>query len=265
MRFIMARRGPPGMGDLPTLGRANPDVDRFTAVYVRVMWGRLAARVAGVVVPCATVLLFPGCSSQVSGPVLVLHLASPDKSTDDTAAPIEHFADEVDRRSGGTIRIEPVWDVTPEGVMDWDQVTARTVMDGTYELGLVPSRGFDVLGVKTLRALNTPFLITSQAALETVLDGELRDDLLAGLPDAELVGLDIFPDGLRHPFGYDRPFDDAEDYDGAFIRASTSDTVARLFESLGADVTDEDPSPLPAAPSPSSPWPQPASASPPAT
>jgi hypothetical protein len=116
-------------------------------------------------------------------------------------------------------------------------------MDGTYELGLVPSRGFDVLGVETLRALNTPFLITSQAALETVLDSELRDELLAGLSNAGLVGLDIFPDGLRHPFGYNQPLDGAEDYDGALIRAGTSDTVSRLFESLGADVTDRDPQP----------------------
>ena len=52
----------------------------------------------------------------------------------------------------------------------------------------MPGRAFDVLGVDSLRALNTPFLITSQAALQAVLDSDLRDDLLAGLPEAGLVG-----------------------------------------------------------------------------
>ena len=206
------------------------------------MLGGLAPLVAGVVIGSSTLVL-AGCSPQVTGPVLVLQLASPDKSSDETAAPIKHFADDVDRRSRGAIRIEPVWDVAPGHVRNWDQVTARSVIDGTHELGLVPSRAFDVLGINTLRALNTPFLITSQAALETVLDSELRDELLEGLSDASVVGLDIFPDGLRHPFGYDKPLEGAEDYDGALIRAGTSDTVSRLFESLGADVTDRDPQP----------------------
>jgi TRAP-type C4-dicarboxylate transport system substrate-binding protein len=206
------------------------------------MLAKLAPLVAVVIVGASTLVL-SGCSPQVTGPVLVLQLATPDKSSDETAGPIKYFADEVDRRSGGAIRIEPVWDVAPGPVRNWDQITAKAVMDGTYELGLVPSRGFDVLGVDTLRALNTPFLITSQAALKTVLESKLRDELLEGLPDAGLVGLDIFPDGLRHPFGYNQPLDGAEDYDGVLIRASTSNTVSRLFESLGAHVTDRDPHP----------------------
>ena len=201
----------------------------------------LARRVAGVLILGAAALALPACSPQVSGPALVLRLASPYGSTDDTALPIRHFADEVDRRSEGTIRIDPVWNAADGYVHHWDQLTARTVVAGTYQLGLVPGRAFDLLGVDTLRALNTPFLITNQAALETVLDSELRDELLAGLPDAGLVGLDIFPDGLRHPFGYDRPLVGAEDYDGALIRAGASGTVARLFGALGAHVRDVEP------------------------
>ena len=126
----------------------------------------------------AALLLVPGClvtgcDLAVTGPSLVLRLASPDKSDDDTAAPIRQFAEEVDRRSGGTIRVDPIWDVAPTGTHDWDQVTAATVVDGTYELGLVPSRAFDVLGVDSLRALNTPFLVTSQAATRAVLASDL--------------------------------------------------------------------------------------------
>src|SRR6478672_13657322 len=104
-----------------------------------------AARSFGVVAALllAAIPVVTGCAASVAGPSLVLRLASPDKADEDTAAPIRHFAAEVARRSGGTIRVEPVWDVAPPGVRDWDQVTARTVADGSYELGLVPSRAFD--------------------------------------------------------------------------------------------------------------------------
>jgi TRAP-type C4-dicarboxylate transport system substrate-binding protein len=198
--------------------------------------GRAVAAVAALL--ALPTLTATGCAQQVTGPSLVLRLASPDKDTDDTAAPIKHFAAEVDRRSGGAIRIEPVWDVATG--RDWDRVTVRSVLDGTNDLGFVPSRVFDELGVDSLRALNTPFLVTSLAAERAVLGSDLRADLLAGLPDAGMVGLDLFPDGLRHPFGYDRPLLGPDDYDGGVIRAARSVTVERLFAALGASTTDDD-------------------------
>lgn len=195
---------------------------------------------AGLALLVLPLVLLTGCGQAVSGPSLVLRLASPDKADDDTAAPIRHFVQEVDQRSGGTIRIEPVWDVAPPGVRAWDLVTAATVQSGRYELAFVPSRAFDELGVDSLRALSAPFLLTSEAATEAVLDDDtLRAELMAGLPSAGLVGLDLYPDGLRHPFGYQEPLLGLEDYQGVLIRAPRSDTVSRLFAALGAGVTDD--------------------------
>ena len=63
------------------------------------------------------------------------------------------------------MRIEPDLGRHPaRAVADWDQVVAPAIADGTYDLGLVPSRAWDVLGVTSLRALNTPFLVTSDAS-----------------------------------------------------------------------------------------------------
>ena len=182
-----------------------------------------------------------GCARQIAGPSLVLRLATPDRQVDATGPQVVHFAQEVARRSGGTIRIDPVWDVTPDGAHDWDQTVARGVADGTWDMGLVPGRAWDVLGVDSLRALNTPFLITSQAGLQAVLDSDLRHDLLAGLPVAGVTGLDLFPDQLRHPFGYDHALLGADDYDGQTIGAPTSDTVAQVFAALDATTTDSGP------------------------
>jgi TRAP-type C4-dicarboxylate transport system substrate-binding protein len=171
----------------------------------------------------------------------VLRLASPDPADADTGAPIRHFVDEVDQLSDGTIRVEPVWDVAPYGSRDRDQVTAQTVIDEENDLALVPTRAFDALGVRTLRALSTPFLITSPGALEAVLESSTRDRLLSGLSSIDLVGIDVFPDALRHPFGYREPLLGAEDYQGALIRTPTSETGARFFHELGARVSDVEP------------------------
>ena len=203
------------------------------------MWSP-APRVSAAVVFALLAGTLSACAEPVSGPVLVLTLASPDSEVQDTAVPIKHFAEEVERLSQGTIVVKPTFGVPPPGSSGWDQYTARAVADGEYDLGLVPSRAFDALGVDTLRALNTPFLIQSEAAVEAVLDDQVRDDLLAGLPAAGVVGLDLFPAGLRHPFGYDEPLLGAGDYQGGTIRIALSDTVTQMFAALGATVTDAD-------------------------
>ncbi len=195
------------------------------------------ASVTSLVVALGTAGL-TGCDRQVTGPSLVLRLATPDARTAPTGLAVEHFAAEVAERSGGSIRIDPAWDVTPDSALGWDQTVATGVADGTWDMGLVPGRAWDVLGVDSLRALNTPFLITSQQALRAVLESDLRDDLLAGLPEAGVVGLDLFPDGLRHPFGYDAPLLEAADYAGQTVWAARSDTVARVFDALGAGTDD---------------------------
>ena len=51
---------------------------------------------------------------------------------------------------------------------------ARFVADGEHDLGVVPTRAWDVLGVTSLRALNTPFLVSSDAGMRAVIASDLR-------------------------------------------------------------------------------------------
>ena len=182
-----------------------------------------------------------GCGGSRSDPQLVLSLATPDKQGDATGDQIQRFVDEVTRISNGTIEIQPVWDVTKEGAHDWDQTVARSVADNTYDLGLVPGRAFDALGVTSLVALNTPFLVDSDALVAEVLNSDMRTELLSGLSEADLVGIDLFPDSLRHPFGFSGPLGGSDDYQGEVIRTPTSVTVAETFNAFGARVVDDDP------------------------
>jgi TRAP-type C4-dicarboxylate transport system substrate-binding protein len=198
-----------------------------------------ARRIAGAVALIAGLQALPACSASVAGPSLVLTLASPgDRAQRGSADAVKRFVEEVDRRSNGTVRIEPEWEPVPRTTHEWDQLTAQLVLDGDADLALIPGRAFDVLGVATLRPLNAPFMVTSPAALRSVLESPIREDLLAGLPDAGFAGLDLFPDLQRHPFGFGKPLLGADDYQGQEIRTPTSATVAEMFGALGATVDD---------------------------
>ena len=54
-----------------------------------------------------------------------------------------------------------------------------------------------------MAVLMTPFLIQSDELVREVLSGDVAADLMSSLPDAGVVGVGMFPEGLRHPFGFD--------------------------------------------------------------
>lgn len=192
----------------------------------------------------AVLAALAGCSKPTEKPGLVLTLASPDRASDATGQHIQHLADEVARLSEGAIRIDPQWDVTPDDIPthNWDQVVGARVANGTYDLGLVPGRAWDELGVTSLRALDTPFLINNSELLAAVLNSDLRQELVSGLSEAGVVGMDIFPDQFRHPFAYDDPLLGPEDYAGQVIRSPTSATIRAMLKAFGAaEVVDDIP------------------------
>ncbi len=158
------------------------------------------------------------------------------------AGHIEEYARRVAELSDGMLRIEPVWRAAGDG-LDWDQRVARLVVGGELDMGMIPSRAWDTEGVDSLRALNAPFLITTEGLLAQVLSGPLATDMLAGLDEAGVVGVALFPEGLRHPFGFNGPLRGPDDYAGETIRSPTSKTAAAVFAALGATAEDEPPSP----------------------
>ncbi len=193
----------------------------------------------------ALVLAISACTADTASkaggdqPPLVLTMGTNDYRGRPAAEQIEYFAERVDALSEGQIRIESQWDVGGRNTPDWDQVVARQVVDGELDLGNIPARAWDAEGVTSFRALNAPFLITTDGLLDEVVSSDLADEMLAGLDGTGVVGLGMVPEGLRHPFGFASPLLGPEDYEGAVIRTPTSLTVRALFEALGAIVTDD--------------------------
>ena len=191
---------------------------------------RLTCALAACVIVSGTVI---GCAA-ARAPDLMLSLATPDDSSTPEGKQIEHFVDEVSRISGGTIAIRPNWLAGGRDTPRMDQTVSELAMKGKADLALVPARAWDEERVLSLRALNAPFLITNERLFEKVLDSDLRGRLLSGLPSAGVVGIDLFPQELRHPFGNGTAVLGRGDYVGQTFRVPASQTVWALFTALGA-------------------------------
>ena len=151
---------------------------------------------------------------------------------------IEEFARQVEERTAGSVVIEPAYRVAGENVPGWDQDVARRVMDGRLDLAVVPARAWDLLDVSSLRALTTPFLISTDELMDAVVsDYELAADLMAGLDQVGVTGLALLPEELRHLFLFDEAGLTVDGLRGD-VRAARSATTWALLEALGARPTD---------------------------
>jgi TRAP-type C4-dicarboxylate transport system substrate-binding protein len=172
-----------------------------------------------------------------SGNPVTLRLATPDREGLPGTKAIEHFRDEVAAVSDGSVRITPVYDAA-EGKPGFDQAVADLVRSGRMEMALIPARAWDEYGVTSLSALQAPFLIHDQAALNEVVTGELAEPMMRGLRRTGVTGLALLPEDLRHPFAFSGALRTPRDFAGAEIRAPLSGATFALLRALGAEPVD---------------------------
>jgi|Tabmets5t2r1_1033131.scaffolds.fasta_scaffold00449_4 TRAP-type C4-dicarboxylate transport system substrate-binding protein len=201
--------------------------------------GAIMAAVAASAVLAACSAGSPGDKAGGDPAPVTLRIGTDDGPERPGAAQVDQFARQVRELSNGRIRIEPVWYAAgKKNPHDWDQVVARKVVRGEFDMGLIPARAWDTEGVTTLRALHAPFLVTSDQLLGQVVKGELASDMLAGLDGIGVTGLALLPEGLRHVFGFGDPPLEAADFDGMVVRVPTSRTTYAVYEALGAKPDD---------------------------
>jgi TRAP-type C4-dicarboxylate transport system substrate-binding protein len=177
-----------------------------------------------------------------SGGIVTLRLATDDAPDGASSLQIKEFVRQVRRLSDGRLRIHVGWQANGSGTRhpySFDQKTAQKVIEGKYQLALVPARAWDVEGVTSLEALQAPFLVNSDAALDKVTaDRALADSMLAGLNRVGVVGLALLPEALRHPVGFAHPLLSLRDFSGAGVSAPRSDLTWKMLRALGASPFD---------------------------
>ena len=204
-------------------------------------------RIVEVILAVAALAAAAGCGGSGApdkaggeGTPLVLRLGTQDRSDLPGGKLASHFADEVRRRSGGSLRVSVTYEVAGRGSR-WDQKVAELVRSGRLDLALVPSRAWDVEGVRSMRALQTPFILqTAEQVRRALSDPSVAATMLSGLRPLGVTGLGLIPESLRHPFAVHGALRSLQDFAGAVIRAPRSDMTWALLRALGARPVDLD-------------------------
>ena len=182
------------------------------------------------------VILFTGAcrgsSSDRAGgaqhPVTTLSMANGNS----TSTELVPFADEVERLSGGRLRIrfENAW---RHGRPDYEQALIQDVRTGKVPLGWVGSRAWDSVGVVSFDALHAPLLLDSYALERDVVESALAGEMLKGVGPLGLVGIGVLPGPLRKPLA-PRPLLTPTAFKGLRIGIQQSRVATRTLRALGA-------------------------------
>lgn len=165
----------------------------------------------------------------------MLRLGNSNSSDQPDTDTIEHFAAEVRRRSGGSLRIRITYLAGGTASPYVESRTIAAVKRGRFDLGWIGARAWDLQGINSFRALQAPFLITSLRLLNRVVKSPLADEMLHSLTErGGVVGLALAPDFLRHPVGMGTAFVKPSDFVGARIRIQPSRVTAAVIGALGA-------------------------------
>jgi TRAP-type C4-dicarboxylate transport system substrate-binding protein len=146
---------------------------------------------------------------------------------------LAQFPADVDRLSGGTVRIEfkGNWRVDQP---DQEMGLITDVQAGQADLAWVGSRVFDEVGVTSLQPLVAPFLIDSYDLEGKVFDSGLPQQMLQGLDAIGLTGVGILPGPMRRLTGVTHPFAKHTDFDGAVMGTSGGQLAEDTFTAVGA-------------------------------
>ncbi len=117
---------------------------------------------------------------------------------------------------------------------DYERQVAGLVTSGELDMGLMPTEYFELVGVTSLRALDAPFLVTSDALLAQIAADDVAEEMLSGLERVGVVGLRLLPVGVEHPAGLNGPLLGPGDYQGGVLFGTRAKTPNAVVRSLGA-------------------------------
>ncbi len=158
---------------------------------------------------------------------LVLTLANGDPDDID----VGEWVQAVQRLSGGAIRID-IRSNWRQGQGAAVRATISDIRRGRVDLGKVPARAWDAVGVRSFNALLAPFLVSSYRLERQIASGSLGEKMLAGVGQVGVVGLALVPGELQHPVGVTRDLVGPPSYAGARI-AVRSHPAAVGLRALG--------------------------------
>jgi TRAP-type C4-dicarboxylate transport system substrate-binding protein len=155
--------------------------------------------------------------------------------TEPVPQPLQVFAEEVARRSDGTMRIEFKWPWRP-GDPNAERGTIEDVKAGKVDMAWVGARVFGTLDVTSFQGLLAPLLVDSYDLQEKVFESGIPTSMLDGVEELGVVGIGVLPGPIRMLLGVSHPFLEPSDFEGQVIGGAENELSVRTFQALGASL-----------------------------
>jgi TRAP-type transport system periplasmic protein len=178
---------------------------------------------------CAIALMGSVAAGHVAGAQTVLRFAHTQPTSDTHHLAAERFAEIVEERSGGDLRV----DIHPAGELGNDPSILEGARLGTIDIAQT-GNPFYTRFVPKLNVLDLPFLFADYDHVYAAIDGPIGDELLAELDDHGLKGLTFWEIGFRKLTNNQRAVSTPEDVKGLKIRTTPNPAHVQAFELLGA-------------------------------
>ena len=177
----------------------------------------------------ATFLCLCACGHESDeSPALLLRYADNQPKDYPTTKAAEYFAQLVEERIGGQIRIR----VYADAALGDEISVFRQLQFGGIDFARA-SVGTLAGFVPEMEILQLPYLFADAEHMWRVLDGEIGEELLGTIANAGVVGLSWFDAGARNI--YTRvPVKSLDDLEGLTIRVQESDLMSRMIRLWGA-------------------------------
>lgn len=180
---------------------------------------------------CSSAASFAG-DAAYNGPKYKLSLGHviADKTPLDEGA--RYFAKLVDEKSGGKITVN----VYSNSALGDNRSMIESLQRGTLDFCL-PAVANLAAFTSSTKLFDLPFLFINNKHAETVLDGEIGQDILKSLSDKGLVGLSWWVQGWRELSTKDKPVHHPSDMKGQKIRVQDNEIHIAFWDQLGASAT----------------------------
>jgi len=186
-------------------------------------------------VAVAVAVAVAGCGSRTGSGPTVLRLASPDPAGLAHQPAIAAFARDVERLSGGRMRIVADETRSGGGTGNADEpALLRDVARGRTDLGWAHARSLPAVGVDAFEPFDVPGLVDGYGVQGAVVGSHLAADMLAGVRTAGLRGLAVLAGPLSHPVGTRAPLRAVADYRRLDFGLRRSPVADRAVRALGA-------------------------------
>lgn len=194
-------------------------------------------------IPTTLILLLAACGSSADGASesksgettapTVITIASSQSNGDPTNDPLEEFVKQLAKLSGGSLKTDVLYDHEKDKGGDGAVIT--DLRNGAVDMAVVPARAWSEAGATSISALQIPFLIKSDEHLDAVAsDSKVSEQLMAGLSRLGVTGVALYPEALRHLFGFGgKAIMTPDDLSGRQVRGPDSADIAAVIAALG--------------------------------